>query len=71
VKNPEAASVGNRARCWERRLAPPAVLRRNERRALFSANDDEVGGSKGAMREQQPQKTSVGPSKYELQGPTV
>jgi hypothetical protein len=38
---------------------------------FFSANDDEVGGSKGAMREQQPQKTSVGPSKYELQGPTV
>jgi hypothetical protein len=34
-------------------------------------SDDELGRSKAAMREQQAQTNSVGPSKYELQGPTV
>jgi hypothetical protein len=29
------------------------------------------GGSQARSREQQAQKMSVGPSKYELQGPTV
>jgi hypothetical protein len=38
-----AASVANRA---------PAVLRRREQRCFSSASDDEVGGSKRAMREQ-------------------
>jgi hypothetical protein len=40
------------------------------RGVLSSANDDDGGGSLSRLREH-PLKNSVGPSKYELQGPTV
>ena len=50
------------------------------RGVLSSASDDDGGGSQARLREQQaqkncasskPKRNSVGPSKYELQGPTV
>ena len=57
-----AASVGNRA---------PAVVRRSEQRRFSSASDDEVGGCPARdARAASPKEMSVGPSKYELQGPT-
>ena len=66
-----AASVGK---------SRAAARRRREQRRSSSANNDDGGGSQARLREQQaqtkgreqpPKKISVGPSKYELQGPTV
>ena len=57
-----AASVGK---------SRAAARRRSEQRRSSSASADDGGGSKARLREQQAQINSVGPSKYELQGPTV
>ena len=74
-----AASVGkSRYRSEKER---PRGLRASANRApshgggasrgvLSSANDDDCDGSHARLREQRAQINSVGPSKYELQGPT-
>ena len=52
---------------------PRFARRRTEERAeaFFSASDDDCGGLHARLREQPTSENSVGPSKYELQGPTV
>ena len=58
--------------CERRKSRARRCVRRSERRRFSSANDDEVADAKRAMREQQAsEQMGVGPSKYELQGPTV
>jgi hypothetical protein len=55
----------------ERRYRAPAVVRRSERRRSFLRERRRTRQAQGAMREQPLKQMCVGPSKYELQGPTV
>jgi len=55
----------------QRRVSRAAVVRRSERTRSSSVSDDELGGAKARnAASEASQKPSVGPSKYELQGPT-
>ena len=76
------AAVNQASRGCERRQSRLCRGEEERAEAFFPPpSDDELGRSKAAMREQQapkkncasskPKRNSVGPSKYELQGPTV
>jgi len=74
-----AASVGNRGSAATNRRGPwlrasanraPSHGGEGSRGVLSSANADDGDGSHARLREQRAQINSVGPSKYELQGPT-
>jgi len=56
--------------CERRANRAPSHGGEGSRGVLSSANADDGDGSHARLREQRAQINSVGPSKYELQGPT-